>query len=341
MRFPAGGRATLSRRGEISLVEEIRKRFSTKSKRIKIGIGDDAAVVSLPEGGQCPLAATTDMMVEGVHFDLSYTTAYQLGFKLISVNVSDIYAMAGRPLYALLDMALRGDMEESFLREFLDGVGAACRLYKVSLIGGDLSSTPDRISLSATLLGSVRKPVTRAGARPGDSVYVTGALGDSAGGLLLLKRLKRRIDFNRPLDKPLPWETMEPLLRRHLMPVAKDPLGFKTARAMIDISDGLLIDLTRLCKESVAGVTIYEEMIPVSEELKAAASYLKVDALSLALSGGEDYELLFTSPAKDLHAIKPVIKIGEITRSGRYIVQRNGRKKRMEPGGYAHFKAKT
>ncbi|MDP2167002.1 MAG: thiamine-phosphate kinase [Thermodesulfovibrionales bacterium] len=326
----------LSQRGEIPLLNYIRERFPRKPKALKVGIGDDCAVIAPDKKN---LLATTDMMVEGVHFDLSFTTPYQLGFKLISVNASDIYAMAGRPRYALLDIAMSPDTRESFLKRLLDGIAEACGLYGLSVIGGDLSSARREMSLSATVLGYSEKPLLRSGARPGDRIYVTGALGDSAAGLLLLMEIGRPVDLNRLPDAPIGRDVMEPLLRRHLMPVARKPGAVKRcATSMIDISDGLLIDLSRLCEESNAGAKIYEEAVPLSGQLRAAASYFGVDPMRLALTGGEDYELLFTAP--EGAKIRGAACIGEIKKSGRVMVDASGRERKFKPEGYRHFEDK-
>ncbi|MEW6418099.1 MAG: thiamine-phosphate kinase [Nitrospirota bacterium] len=333
----------LSQIGELLLLDQIRKRFKKKSKNILIGIGDDAAVLKPIDKN---LLVTTDMMVEDVHFDLGFITPYQLGFKLISVNVSDVYAMGGKPSYLLLDIAVKKDMDTKFIISLFDGVKDAINLYDTFLIGGDLSDTNIGMALSATVIGCVKRHIPRSGAKIGDKIYVTGKLGDSACGLELLKKIKRpvpiqkkRSTFNvQRLTKNLglSWNVVEPLLRRHLMPEARDPKKFVThATSMIDISDGLLIDLWRLCDESKVGARIYIEKIPVSFELKKAASYLGISPIKLALSGGEDYELLFTAPdRKKIEAVH----IGEITKSERLIVDSSGKEKSFTAKGYQHFK---
>ncbi|MBI4823124.1 MAG: thiamine-phosphate kinase [Nitrospirae bacterium] len=328
----------LSQIGELTLLAEIRKRFSKREKSIIVGIGDDGAVIEPSRflRGQCPLVATTDMMVEGVHFSLSFATPFQIGFKLISVNVSDIYAMGATPHYALLNVSLKSDTDISNLYSFLDGIDNALKLYKVSLVGGDLSSSPNGMTVSATLIGSVRKPLMRKGARVGNKIYVTGTLGDSAGGLYLLKKIKRPIVLHRPLNTPLRWDIMRPLLERHLMPFVRDPKSFLKSHAtsMIDISDGLLIDLIRLCDESKVGARIYEDKIPISNELKSACIYLGLNPLQLALKGGEDYELLFSAPfSRKINAVC----IGEITRKERIIIDSKGKELPIKPEGYKHF----
>jgi thiamine-monophosphate kinase len=344
----------LSHIGELSLLEHIRRTFSRKAKDIIVGIGDDAAVVN-PSGKRIVL--TTDMMAEGVHFDLRFVTAYQLGFKLISVNVSDIYAMAGKPSYVLITIAVCSNTSTEFINDFFQGVEAALKLYKIVLIGGDVSSAVNDIALSATVIGYAENFVLRSGARAGDRLYVTGPLGDSACGLALLKQIRSTVPLqvNRSLSdlKPasgavgyrrlrtylsrrgLSWKMTEPLLRRHLMPEARVPGQWcRNATAMIDVSDGLLIDLSRLCNESRVGARVYEEKIPISPEMRAAASRLGLSPLKLALSGGEDYELLFTAPpekkVKALH-------IGDITKAKRVIVDSAGRERSFSAEGYQHF----
>ncbi|MDP2277492.1 MAG: thiamine-phosphate kinase [Nitrospirota bacterium] len=335
----------LSEIGELSLLKTIRNRFTVESKDVIVGIGDDTAVIK-PSGNN--LLATTDMMVEGIHFDLNLMTPYQLGFKLVSVNVSDIYAMGGRPQYLLLDIALNKKTEQSFVNRFFDGIRCAMKLYEVSLIGGDISSSRKDMVIAATLIGDAKKHIRRSGAKPGDRIYVTGNLGDSACGLEVLKRLmpksiqtvkseklKVKSETIKNLFLTLNWRMAKPLLRRHLMPEARNPKNFiRYATSMIDLSDGLFIDLSRLCDESRVGAKIFMERIPVSSRMRTASSLLGLDAMKLACSGGEDYELLFTAPAgKRINAIY----IGDIVKSGRKIIDKNGREKKFSPSGYQHF----
>jgi thiamine-monophosphate kinase len=321
----------LSRLGELPLVEKIRAGFGQGSRAVVTGIGDDAAVVR-PDPRK--LLATSDMMLEGVHFDLAFTAPFQIGCKLMAVNVSDIYAMGGKPAFALLDIAVTPDTDEKFVWSLLEGVRFALELYGVSLIGGDVSSARGGMCLSATLMGYAGKPVGRSGAKAGDWLYVTGPLGEAAAGLGLLKVIKRPVDLDRPINRPLEWDIMEPLLRRHLMPEAQRPV--RAATAMIDLSDGLFLDLYRLCAESGVGARIYKNMIPVSRETRAAASFLGLDPYALAASGGEDYHLLFTAPPG--RRVKAV-RIGEITESGMSMVHEDGREGAITPEGYRHFSA--
>jgi thiamine-monophosphate kinase len=322
----------LSQVGELPLLEMLRKRFSRKAGGVVLGIGDDAAVIRTDKN----TLLTTDMMVEGVHFDLSWMTPFQLGFKLVSVNVSDIYAMGGKPHCVLLDFAAHKNCTTVFFDRFFDGVEEALKTYGISLVGGDISAA-DRIMLSITAVGSAKKVVTRSGARIGDRIYVTGTVGDAACGLELLKKIQRPIDLGKSSSKglPLPWGTVAPLVRRHLMPVAQDPKRFASkATAMIDISDGLLIDLSRLCSESRVGAKIVASDIPLSDAMKKTASYLGLSHLDLALSGGEDYELLFTArPRERVDAIC----IGEVIGTGMAVLDDRGRRMNVSHRGYQHF----
>jgi thiamine-monophosphate kinase len=333
--------------GELLLLDRIRERFKSKSENIIAGIGDDAAVIKPANRN---LLVTTDMMVEKVHFDLGYITPYQLGSKLISVNVSDVYAMGGLPAFVLLNIALNRNTEAAFVDMLFDGIQDALKAYKIVLIGGDLSASKKNLVLSATLIGYAEKQILRSGAKAGDRIYVTGNLGDSACGLELLKRIKCQVPLNKDrttknsalriphsafLKLGLSWEVVEPLVRRHLMPEARNPKKIvQYATAMIDISDGLQIDLTRLCKESKVGARIFKEKIPISAEMKEAASLLGLSPLGLALTGGEDYELLFTAPPEK--KVK-AIYIGDIVKSKRSIVDGSGKEKPFSAEGYRHF----
>lgn len=334
----------LSEVGEIALLEQIKKNFTKSSRDILVGIGDDASVLKPLKKN---LLVTTDMMIEGIHFDLRFMTPFQLGFKLISVNISDIYAMGGKPYFVLLNIALRKDTKKEFFDEFFMGIHKALNLYRAKLIGGDISSAFESACLSATVLGYCTKHVNRKGASVGDKIYVTGNLGDSACGLELLKRIKKPLilhirskikkqkEICRKIFRNISWETVEPLFIKHLMPLVKFPRKFlNNATSMIDISDGLMIDLSRICKESKVGARIYLEKIPMSPELKKVALFFKKDPLKFALSGGEDYEILFTAPSeKNIEAIH----IGEITKSEKVIIDNYGRKKTLSWEGYQHF----
>jgi len=335
--------------GELPLIELIRRRFGQRSKGVIAGIGDDAAVI---ESNDNNLLITTDMMLEGIHFDLSFTTPYHIGYKLVSINVSDIFAMGGIPKYLLLNIALNKNIDKSFVDGFFDGVHDAAKLYRVSLIGGDMSSSKKGIAVAASLIGYSKKQIMRSGAKPGDKIYVTGNLGDSACGLEILKTAvspkpsaisKGLKAESYPLtakykQKGLTWNIISPLIQRHLMPVARNPKSFAGyATAMIDISDGLFIDLTRLCNESKVGAKIYAEQIPISPQMKKASSIVGMDSLKLAASGGEDYELLFTAHSYPPAGGVKITCIGEITKKDRVVIDEKGRETKLKTEGYQHF----
>ncbi|MDA8324592.1 MAG: thiamine-phosphate kinase [Nitrospiraceae bacterium] len=341
--------------GELALLDWIRKRAGGKKgiggKNLLVGIGDDAAAFRLTPGKAA--LATSDMMVEGVHFDTRYYTPYQLGFKIVSVNASDIYAMGGVPRLALFTLAAPPETETGFIKKIFEGVLAALGLYGARLAGGDLSASHSGLVLDMTVIGEADEVIKRSGARVGDGVFVTGPLGDSACGLALLKEMAEPVAvekgasardklkrLSRKWRSSLQWETVKPLVVRHLMPVAKRPPG-RVLTAMLDISDGLLLDVSRLCKESGVGVRIYEDKIPVSGPMRRAAETLGLDPLALAKTGGEDYELLYTAPQgqkrKNMGRNKGGILIGEVIPAGRYMVDAAGKMKRFKAQGYEHF----
>ncbi len=324
----------LSHIGELSIAHFIRERFNVEKRDVLIGIGDDTAAVRVGDRIQL---ITTDLMTEGIHFDLSYFTPYQLGFKLISINVSDIFAMYGEPEYALLSLAFPPDTDNSILNEFFSGVSFALKRYSMTLIGGDVSSSRDGVTISATVIGFAGEPITRAGARIGDRIYVTGTLGDAACGLELLRKMNRQIHIERgeTVNTPYEWKQMKPLLTRHLMPSVNRPsLQAERIHAMMDISDGLLIDLKRLCMENNLGARIYEEKLPLSDELMQIAPYLDMDPVHLGVCGGEDFEYLFVSP----HEVEYARCIGEVIEHGFKFIDREERELTWAECGYEHFK---
>ena len=353
----------LAQTGELKLLKKVRERFSPgfDAERVIVGIGDDAAVIA-PASRK--IVVTTDMMNEGVHFDLSYTSPFQLGFKLVSVNVSDVMAMGCVPKYLFLDLAFTPEADEEFFDGIYDGIEASLRIYGASLLGGDLCSSRNDLILAATVIGEGDRIVLRKGAVPGDKIYITSSTGDSACGLEILKRLdgegKKRIKSLEPgagsqkLEEDLKiktgkgevkirWETVRPLIGRHLMPVARDTGDIAPhASSMMDISDGLFIDLSRLCDESGTGAVIKLDRLPVSGELDEAARLMGMDSMRLACSGGEDYEILFTAPDfpceayNAVHDIK-VTCIGEVSDKGMTVIDREGIKVPLEAKGYEHF----
>jgi thiamine-monophosphate kinase len=321
----------LNELGERRLVARIRRTFGGPRDGVLIGIGDDAALVKAPGS----FLLTTDVLVEDQDFRRALHPPRLLGRKALNVNLSDIAAMGGRPLHALVGLAMPGDLEESWLRSFMAGLRGAARKANVALVGGDLSRA-DRIFISVTVTGAARSPVTRSGARPGDRIFVSGTLGDAAAGLRLLEGRGGR-------DKDA--GARKGLLKAFLDPSPRLELGATLARrrlasAMIDLSDGLSVDLAHICRESGVGAEVGLDRIPLSAALKRFAD----DPLAAALHGGEDFELLFTVPAARAAAVRRLAgrhrltEIGIITASrGLRGVIAGSRPRALAAGGYDHF----
>jgi thiamine-monophosphate kinase len=328
--------------GEFGLIARIKNSWPESCQQVIQGIGDDAAVSSLGPGND--LVSTVDLLIEGVHFDLSLIEPYPLGRKSLAVNLSDLAAMGATPRWMLLSFALPSRLSVEFIDQFFAGLRAAAKTYGVSLIGGDTSSSPDRLFISITLLGEGKKEalVFRHGAKPGDDLYVTGTLGDSLLGLQLAKSLGGRT----------PSAEEKFLLERHLDPTPRLQEGRVLAekglaRAMIDISDGLLSDLNHICEESQVGALIWADRIPQSPAFRSRVPASPGEEWKWALKGGEDYELLFSAPpekAGDLVALGKEWPCG-ITRIGRVEPRSQGVVVRDEKGpvdpsslkGYDHF----
>ncbi len=274
--------------GEVELIARLAEIFGAAPPGVALGIADDCAALDL--GGPDYLLWTVDTLVEGVHFDLSYTSLGQLGRKSLAVNLSDIGAMGGEALYALLSLGWPQDRDLAGALEFGAGLAACARDYGTAVIGGDTVSSPQALSITLTVLGRVPKSqmLRRSGARAGDLVYVTGPLGEAAAGLEILQR-------GLVIDGPLG----DPLVRAHLDPRPQLAAGRLLAReglatACIDLSDGTASDLMHICRLSRAGARLRAEDIPVSPGARAVAAMTGRDPLELALKGGEDYQLLFT-----------------------------------------------
>ena len=327
----------LSDIGEFGLIDRIRRSFAKRSLRAPIGIGDDAAALYCSPGST--LLATTDMLIEGVHFDLATTDLDSLGWKAAAVNLSDIAAMGGTPRFALVALGLPRGTRAEQVAEFYRGFTRLARRHRTLLVGGDTCGSRDGLIISVTVLGEAARSriVPRRGARPGDLVFVTGSLGDAGAGLELLTAGAGR-------RKPGAGR----LIERHLRPVPRVAWGRRLASSgcatsMIDVSDGLSSDLGHICDESGVGADIIADRIPISRDLRSAKG-LAHPALAYALSGGEDYELLFTVPAakrKRFRSLRiPAAEIGVITReTGRILIGAGGRRTSLTPSGYDHFKA--
>ena len=340
--------------GEFGLIGRIQKLAPRKSSSTLIGIGDDAAALKI--SASSTLLITTDLLLEGVHFDLSYTDFFSLGWKAASVNLSDIAAMGGIPRFCLTALGIPTGISVEQITEFYRGFNALLKNYRTTLVGGDTCSSRGGLFVGVTALGEVepKRMVTRAGARPGDKIYATGTLGDSAAGLELLRKTPDNIRRqtlcgirNKKSAILNPRSGIQKLIARHLRPVPRIEWGRKLslsgcASAMIDLSDGLSSDLFHICEQSGVGSEISADRIPLSDALHKLTGKLAKPAVHYALSGGEDYELLFTAPpgkVRKLRSLKlPLTEIGVIT-AGKTLslVDTKGRKKPLRPSGYDHF----
>jgi len=329
----------LEKLGEFGLIERIRK-TTPKGHGVRIGIGDDAAWLDCRSP---TFLLTADLLIEGIHFKLEWSTFYSLGYKTLAVNLSDIAAMGGTPAYLTLSLGIPSDFTTKDIDEFYRGVRFLADLSGVSLVGGDTSAAKC-FFISASLIGHCPyAPVLRSGAKPGDDLYVTGTLGDSALGLERMKKKKRQDRRGAAAY----------LIRRHQFPNARLRAGRllaceRLARAMIDVSDGLLQDLSHLCKASAVGAEIWENVLPLSPAYKMLAGKKRS---TYALAGGEDYELLFSVRPRDksrLEKIKrrlgvPITRIGKCLRAGEgvKVVDGRGGAVSLSLRGYDHFKANT
>lgn len=338
-------RTEISSLGEFGLIEHLTVNNETQQASTIESIGDDAAVID-QFGRQTVI--TTDMLVEGVHFDLMYTPLKHLGYKSVIVNLSDICAMMATPTHITLSIGVSNRFSVEALEEFYEGVYAACRKYNVDLIGGDTTTSHKGFVISVTAIGEVapNKYVTRGGAKPNDLVCVTGDLGGAYLGLQLLEREKRIFLENNGVQPDL--QNQDYLVGKILKPEARldvvEWLQEKNIQptAMIDISDGLSSELLHICKKSEVGCVIYEDKLPISDEAKAMGMQFNIPTTTCALSGGEDYELLFTVSQADYEAIKASINIsviGYVTEAaeGTHLLTPSGNKHKLVAQGWNAF----
>src|SRR4030095_3517211 len=300
------GRTEISTLGEFGLIEHLTKNIELQNASSIVGVGDDAAVID-HFGKQTVI--TSDMLVEGVHFDLMYTPLKHLGYKTVVVNLSDIYAMNATPTQIILNIAISNRFSIEALDEFYDGVYTACTKYGVDLIGGDTSSSQKGFIISFTAIGEVTpdKYVRRNTAEKGDLICVSGDLGGAYVGLLFLER-EKKIYLENPNIQP-DLESESYVIGRLLKPEArKDIIEFFEREnylptSMMDISDGLSSEILHISKQSNLGCVIYEDKLPIAEAMRIAAYKFQIDPTACALSGGEDYELLFTVRQNDYNKI--------------------------------------
>lgn len=344
--------------GEEGFIKAIRRRFGRLAPAPPRGIGDDAAWIPRAPAG---VLVSTDCLVEGIHFRRG-EPARLLGRKSLAVNLSDIAAMGGRPSGFLLTLAVPPGLPPRFFDDFIDGLHEASRQHSTELLGGDCSASGSDLVVSITVFGTPAgkraRVLPRDGARPGDTLFVSGALGSSATGRLLLSRGWRlRLDpSGRDPSAVAPagarpgrderTRALEAMLA-HLDPRPRVELGADLARlgaasAAIDVSDGLSIDLERLAASSRVGAVVMEAAVPIGDPARALAARLGTDPLALALAGGEDYQLLFTVPPSRRRLLTGLdaLPIGRITRrtGGLRLVRPGGRERRLPKGGHDHFR---
>jgi thiamine-monophosphate kinase len=300
--------------GEFGLIRYLTKNFKLKNQSTITGIGDDAAVLQLSNKRTI---VSTDLLVEGVHFDLMYVPLKHLGYKSIIVNLSDIYAMNGTPTQVLVSITASNRFSVEALGELYEGIYHACEKYKVDLVGGDTSNSLKGLVISVTVIGEVdeSKVTLRSTAKEGDLLCVSGDLGAAYLGLQLLEREKRIFLENQNIQPNL--EDQKYLVGRQLMPEARKDIVELLEKlkvvptSMIDISDGLSSEILHICEDSKLGCRLYEDKIPIAEDTYNMALKFNLDPITCALSGGEDYELLFTVSQSDFDKIKgnPYISI--------------------------------
>jgi thiamine-monophosphate kinase len=327
-------RTEIATLGEFGLIDHLTKDIKTKQETTVKGVGDDAAIVD--NAGKRTLI-TTDLLLEGIHFDLIYTPLKHLGYKAAVVNFSDIYAMNGKPQQITISLGIAKRMSVEDLEEFYSGVKTACEIYGVDIIGGDTTSSLTGFTISITCIGTADddKIVYRYGAKDTDLIFVSGDLGASYMGLQLLEREKSVFASNPDKGFQPDFGGREYILERQLKPEARKDIVELLAEngivptSMIDISDGLSSDLLHICKQSNVGCQLFEERIPIDYQTAAMAETFNMNVTTAALNGGEDYELLFTVPLtlhEKMKDITGIHLVGYITKpeNGCYMITRDG-----------------
>ena len=300
-------RTPLSELGEFKLIEHLTQHFKVTQKSTIKSIGDDAAVLNY---GKKQIVVSTDLLVEGVHFDLSYVPLKHLGYKAIVVNLSDVYAMNAMATQVTVSIAVSNRFPLEALEELYAGIETAAKLYNVVVVGGDTTSSTSGLIISVTAIGEVEKgdEVLRSGAKPNDLLVVTGDIGGAFMGLQVLEREKEVFKVNPNNQPDLSMYTyiverqLKPEARKDIVELLKE-LNVKPT-SMIDISDGLSSEVIHLCKQSKVGVDIYEDKIPLDPQVISTCEEFNIDSTTIALSGGEDYELLMTISQEDFPKIK-------------------------------------
>lgn len=335
-------RTAIATIGEFGLIRHLTEKFPLRNTSSLKGVGDDAAVLDYKDK---KVLVTTDLLLEGIHFDLQYTPLKHLGYKSAIVNFSDIYAMNGQPKQITVSLGVSKRFSIEDLEELYSGIKIACDNYGVDLVGGDTSASMTGLCISITCIGEgdSDKIVYRNGARPNDIICVTGSLGAAYMGLQLLEREKRVFEGNDNVQPD--FEGKDYILQRQLKPEARRDViaalqerGIKPT-AMMDVSDGLSSELMHICSQSNTGCRIYEDKIPIDYQSAVMAEELNMNIVTAALNGGEDYELLFTIPLEDYEKIIPVDNvniIGHMTKPelGLNLIGRNGEEIQLKAQGW-------
>ncbi len=343
-------RTELSSLGEFGLIKHLTQHIEIKNPSSIKGVGDDAAVINYSEGDKVTLV-TTDMLVEGVHFDLTYVPLKHLGYKSVVVNLSDIYAMNGQPKQITVSFALSNRFSLESIEELYAGMLMACEKYGVDLVGGDTTSSLSGLVISITAIGEgdKNKVVYRNTAKESDLLCVSGDLGGAYMGLQILEREKAVFKENPKIQPDL--EGKDYILERQLKPEARrdiiklfEALEMKPT-SMIDVSDGLASEILHLCDQSQVGCELYEEKIPIDPQTYDTARQFNLDPTMCALSGGEDYELLFTISTSDYDKVKNQLDftvIGHVTNktAGANLVTKSGGSHPLQAQGWDALRKK-
>lgn len=339
-------RTEIATLGEFGLIRHLTEHIELKNESTRYGVGDDAAVLSYPNS---EVLITTDLLMEGVHFDLTYVPLKHLGYKSAMVNISDIYAMNGTPRQMTVSLALSKRFCIEDMEEFYEGLKLACAHHNVDIVGGDTTSSYTGLAISITCIGDAPKDriVYRNGAKETDLICVSGDLGAAYMGLQLLEREKKVFEGQKEVNPD--FSGKEYLLERQLKPEARGDIIKKLAElnikptAMMDISDGLSSELMHICSQSNTGCRIYEERIPLDYQTAVMAEELNMNVTTCALNGGEDYELLFTVPLADnekVSQMENVRVIGYITKPelGLALITRDGQEFELKAQGWNPLK---
>jgi thiamine-monophosphate kinase len=334
--------------GEFGLIDRLTRDFPIKNPTTIKGVGDDAAVMHY--GDDSELLVTTDLLLEGIHFDLRYVPLKHLGYKAAVVNFSDIYAMNGTPQQITVSIGVSSRFTVEHIESIYEGIRLACEMYGVDMVGGDTSASVTGLVISITCMGMAKKGeiVYRSGAKPTDVICVSGDLGAAYMGLQLLERENRVSAAAKDKNFVPKFEGKEYILERQLKPEARRDIvqalrnaGIKPT-AMMDVSDGLSSELLHIAKDSGVGCRVYEDRIPIDYQTASMAEELNMNLVTAALNGGEDYELLFTVPLAahdDVEKIKGVKVIGYVTKPelGEALVTRDGTELPLKAQGWNAF----